>query len=47
MERKAVGYRLSTSALRLLCLLSTALGLSKTSIVEMAIRELARRNRIK
>ena len=46
MERKPVSYRLSTEALRLLCLLSTALGLSRTSVIEMAVRELAKRKGI-
>jgi hypothetical protein len=47
MERKSVGYRLSTTALRLLCALTETLGLSKTSVIEMAIRELAKRKGIK
>jgi hypothetical protein len=44
MKRKSVGYRLSLDALKLLCSLARVLGLSKTSVIELAIRELAKRN---
>lgn len=46
MDRKPTSFRLSTTALRLLCLLAESLGLSQTGVVETAIRELAKRNKI-
>jgi hypothetical protein len=43
----SVGYRLTDGALKLLIALSESLGLSKTAVIELAIRELAKRNKIK
>jgi len=46
MDRNPTSYRLSTTALRLICRLAETLGLSQTAVVEMAVRELAKRNNI-
>jgi hypothetical protein len=46
MERKPTSFRLSTVALRLISLLGESLGLSQTAVIEMAVRELAKRNKI-
>ena len=40
-------FRLSDQALRLVVLISEALGLKRSAVLELAIRELARRNKIK
>jgi hypothetical protein len=45
-NRTSVGYRLSEGALKLLFALSASLGLSKTAVIEIAVRELAKRNKI-
>jgi hypothetical protein len=47
MDRKPTSFRLSTVALRLIYLLAEFLGLSQTAVIETAIRELAKRNKIK
>lgn len=46
MDRNPTSFRLSTVALRLIYLLAKSLGLSQTAVIEMAIRELARRKKI-
>ena len=46
MDRNPTSFRLSTVALRLICLLAQSLGLSQTAVVEMAVRELAQRKKI-
>jgi hypothetical protein len=46
MERKPTSFRLSTTAMRLIVLLAESLGLSQTAVIEMAVRELAKRNKI-
>ena len=46
-KKKATSVRLTPEALRLLKLLSEKLGLNATSIIELAIREKAARERIK
>jgi hypothetical protein len=46
MDRKPASFRLTIVALRLLSILSESLGLSHTAVVETAIRELAKRNKI-
>ena len=46
MERKPTSFRLSTTALKLLCILAEGMGLSQTGVVETAVRELAKRNKI-
>ena len=47
MDRKATSYRLTTTVLELICSLSEALGLNQTAVIELAVRELAKRNKIK
>ena len=43
----SVAYRLTENAVRLLALLSERLGLSKTSVVELAIRDMAKKQKVK
>jgi hypothetical protein len=45
-SRTSVGYRLSEGALKLIVALSAAMGLSKTAVIELAVRELAKRKKI-
>jgi len=47
MDRSPTSFRLSTVALRIILLLAESLGLSRTAVVEMAVRELAKKNGVK
>lgn len=44
--KRAAGFRLSLEALRLLALLAAKLGISQASTLELAIREMAKRNKV-
>lgn len=46
MNRKPTSFRLSTTALDLILILAESLGLSQTAVIEMAVRDLAKRNKI-
>jgi hypothetical protein len=46
MDKKPASFRLTTIALRLLRVLAEGMGLSQTAVVETAIRELAKKNKI-
>ena len=46
-NRISVAYRLTESAVKLIALLSDRLGLSKTSVIELAARELAKKLKVK
>jgi hypothetical protein len=46
MDRKPTSYRLTTVAVDLITRLAASLGVSNTAVVEMAIRDLAKRNQI-
>ena len=46
MDRKPTSYRLTTVAVELITLLAKSLGVSHTAVVEMAVRELAKRYQI-
>lgn len=46
MDRKPTSYRLTTIAVKLITLLADGLGVSNTAVIEMAVRELAKRNQI-
>jgi predicted DNA-binding protein len=44
--KKGTSFRLSDEALRLIALLTAHLGLSQASVVELAVRDLARKNKL-
>ncbi|WP_172600141.1 ribbon-helix-helix protein, CopG family [Sulfuricystis multivorans] len=45
--KQATSFRLSAEALRLLKLLADAKGISQASVIEMAIREMAKKEGLK
>ncbi len=47
MKNRPTSVRLSDDAKRLIKLMSAKLGISQTAIIELAIREKARRERVK
>lgn len=46
MDRKPTSYRLTTVAVDLISILAKGLGVSQTAVIEMAVRDLAKRNQI-
>ena len=45
-KRTARAYRLTEGALKLIIALSAFLGLSHTAVIELAVRELAKRHKV-
>jgi hypothetical protein len=45
-DKRSTSYRLSEEARRLLALMAQQWGISQTSVIEIALRDIARRERI-